>query len=80
MWGSRMLSTLADTFWVLALAVIGLFGFFVALGAIGATEVAWLSIVIAILVVLWLAHAAWDSRHRTGRDPAAVRARERRGF
>jgi membrane protein implicated in regulation of membrane protease activity len=76
----RMLGTLMDTFWVLVLAVICLFAFFVALGALGPTEVAWLSIAIAVLAVLWVAHAWWDARHRSGRDVAAIRARERRGF
>ena len=32
------------------------------------------------LALLCVAHAVWDSRHRSGRDPAAVRNRERRGF
>jgi membrane protein implicated in regulation of membrane protease activity len=76
-----MLHTLSDTFWVLILAVICLFAFFVALGALGPTEVAWLSIAIGVLAVLWLGHAWWDARHRTGvRDVASIRARERRGF
>jgi hypothetical protein len=76
-----MLGTLANTFWVLVLAVISLFAFFVALGALGPTEVTWLSVLIGVLAVLWVAHAWWDSRHRGGsRDVATIRARERRGF
>jgi hypothetical protein len=75
-----MRSTLVETFWILALAVIGLFAFFVALGAFSPRDVAGLSIVVGLLAVAWLAHAWWDSRHRTGRDVATIRARERRGF
>jgi fatty acid desaturase len=78
--GSRMLSTMSDTFWILVLSIIVLFAFFVALGAVGPTEVIWLTLGVAALAVLWTAHAVWESRHREGRDPAAIRNRERRGF
>jgi hypothetical protein len=78
--GSRVLSTLADTFWMLVLAVVVLFAFFVALGAFAPDEVVGLSLAMAGLALLWVAHAMWDARHRTGRDLATIRARERRGF
>ena len=78
--GSRMLSTMSDTFWILVLAIIVLFAFFVALGAFSPSEVGWLTVGVAALAVLWTAHAMWESRHRDGRDPAAIRNRERRGF
>jgi fatty acid desaturase len=78
--GSRILSSMSDTFWILALAIIVLFAFFVALGAFKLDEVLWLTLGVAGLAVLWTAHAVWDSRHRDGRDPAAIRNRERRGF
>jgi uncharacterized membrane protein YhaH (DUF805 family) len=75
-----MLSVMGDTFWILVLSVIVLFAFFVALGAFSPAEVVGLSLAVAVLAVLWVAHAMWQSRHRDGRDPATVRARERRGF
>jgi fatty acid desaturase len=78
--GSRMLSTMSDTFWILVLAIIVLFAFFVALGAFSPSEVVWLTLGVAALAVLWTAHAVWESRHRDGRDPATIRNRERRGF
>jgi hypothetical protein len=78
--GSRVLATLSETFWVLVLAVVVLFAFFVALGAFSPGEVAGLTIAIAGLAVLWMAHAIWDAHRRTGRDVATIRARERRGF
>ena len=78
--GSRILSTLADTFWILVLAVLVLFAFFVALGAFNPGEVAGLTVAMAALALLWIGHAMWTARHRTGRDVAAIRARERRGF
>jgi fatty acid desaturase len=78
--GSRLLSSMSDTFWILVLAIIVLFAFFVALGAFKLDEVIWLTLGVAGLAVLWTAHAVWDSRHREGRDPAAIRNRERRGF
>jgi hypothetical protein len=77
---SRLLSTLADTFWVLVLAVVVLFAFFVALGALVPQDVLGLSLAVVVLAALWLGHALWDARHSTGRDPATIRARERRGF
>lgn len=75
-----MLATLGDTFWILVLAIVVLFAFFVALGAFSPSEVVGVTLVVAGLAVLWIAHAVWDSRHRDPHDPAAIRARERRGF
>jgi hypothetical protein len=65
---SRMLETMRETFWILALAVIALFAFFAALGAFSPSD------------VLWVVHAILQDRHRDRRDPSVVRARERRGF
>ena len=78
----RVLGTLSDTFWILALAVIGLFAFFVALGAFSPGEVIGATIGVGVLLVLWLGHAWLQSRHHDedARDPALIRARERRGF
>ena len=78
--GSRMLSTMNDTFWILVLSIVVLFAFFVALGAFNPMEVAWLSLGVAGLALVWTTHAVWESRHRDGRDPATIRNRERRGF
>ena len=78
--GSRLLTTLAETFWILVLAVLVLFAFFVALGALAPGEVVGLTLAMVVLALLWVGHAMWDARHRTGRDVATIRARERRGF
>jgi hypothetical protein len=78
--GSRVRTTLSETFWVLILGIVVLFAFFIALGAISPGEVVWLTLAMAALALLWVAHAVWDARHRSGRDPAAIRNRERRGF
>ena len=77
---SRMLATLSETFWMLVLAVVVLFAFFVALGAFQPGEVVILTLIVLALALLWVAHAMWDSRRRDPHDPAVVRARERRGF
>ena len=77
---SRVFTTLSATFWVLVLAVVVLFAFFVALGAFSPGEVAGLTVVVVLLALLWIGHAVWDSRHRDPHDRAIVRARERRGF
>jgi fatty acid desaturase len=78
--GSRIRATLSDTFWVLILGLVVLFAFFLALGAIGPGDVVWLTLAMLALALLWVAHAVWEARHRSGRDPAAIRNRERRGF
>jgi uncharacterized membrane protein YhaH (DUF805 family) len=77
---SRMLETLRESFWMLTLAVIALFAFFAALGAFSPADVVWATILVALLCVLWMVHAVLAARHGDARDPAAVRARERRGF
>jgi fatty acid desaturase len=75
-----MSKTLADTFWVLILSLIVLFAFFAALGAFSPGEVLGLTLAMVALTGAWIAHAFWEARHNDSRDPATVRARERRGF
>jgi 4-hydroxybenzoate polyprenyltransferase len=77
---SRTLATLFETFWILVLALVVLFAFFVALGAFRPGDVVGLTVAVVVLAVLWVAHAVWESRHRDPHDRAIVRARERRGF
>lgn len=77
---ARMLQTLSATFWILILAIVALFAFFIALGAFKPEEVLGVTGVVAGLAVLWIAHAVWESRRREGRDADSVRHRERRGF
>jgi uncharacterized membrane protein YhaH (DUF805 family) len=77
---SKVLATLSETFWLLVLGVVVMFAFFVALGAFHVGEAVGVTVAVAVLAVLWLAHAVWSARHHDGRDPAAIRARERRGF
>jgi uncharacterized membrane protein YhaH (DUF805 family) len=77
---AKILATLSETFWLLVLAVVVMFAFFVALGAFTPGEVGGLTIVVAALAVLWLAHAVWAARHHDPHDHSATQARERRGF
>jgi uncharacterized membrane protein YhaH (DUF805 family) len=77
---AKILATLSETFWLLVLAVVVMFAFFVALGAFTPGEVGGLTIVVAALAVLWLAHAVWAARHHDPHDRSATQARERRGF
>jgi protein-S-isoprenylcysteine O-methyltransferase Ste14 len=76
----RIFATLSETFWVLALALIGPFAFLVALGAFSPGDAVGVTIVVLLLAFAWIAHAVWQSRHTEGRDARVVRARERRGF
>jgi len=77
---SKVLATLSETFWVLVLGVVALFAFFAALGAFSLGEALVATVAVVALAALWLAHAIWVHRHHHERDPAAIRARERRGF
>ena len=78
--GRQIWAVMSESFWILLLAIVALFGFLLALGAYSPGEVVTLTIVMVVLLVLWVGHAAWASRKRTGRDPRAIAARERRGF
>ena len=75
----RLLETARESFWILALAVIVLFAFFVALGAFAPGDVLWVTLLVVVLCALWIVHATL-CRRRSERDPSVVRARERRGF
>jgi len=75
----RLLETARESFWILALAVIALFAFFVALGAFAPGDVLWVTLLVVVLCALWIVHATLGRRRRE-RDPSVVRARERRGF
>jgi fatty acid desaturase len=77
---ARILAVLSETFWVLVIAVVAMFAFFILLGAFSPGQAVGLTVVLAVLAILWVGHAIWASRHSDGRDPGARRARERRGF
>ena len=77
---NKVLATLSETFWLLVLGVVAIFAFFAALGAFEIGEAIGVTIAVVVLAALWLAHAMWVNRHSAGRDPAVIRARERRGF
>jgi uncharacterized membrane protein (DUF485 family) len=76
----RLLHALNQTFWVLVLGLICLFAFVLIAGAFSPSGAIGLTIAMAALIALWVVHAMWQARHRGGRDEAAIRARERRGF
>ncbi len=69
-----------QSFWVLLISLVALFAFLLALGAYSPSEVVGLTIVMVVLFVIWVVHAAWVARRADKRDPRAVAARERRGF
>ena len=76
-----MLATLSETFWILVLAVVVLFAFFVALGAFSPGEVAGLTaVVVRRSRCCGSPTPCGHSRHSDPHDRAVVRARERRGF
>ena len=71
------MSSLRNLFWVLSLGVIGAYLFFLALGAFAVDEVLWLSIAVAVLIVLWAVHAVLQRRHARRRARSAADARAR---
>lgn len=75
-----LLQVLSETFFLLVLGVVVMFAFFVALGALKPGQAVAVSVGVVVLAGIWVAHAMWVSRHSDGRDPATIRARERRGF
>lgn len=77
----RSLRTLREAFWVIALALIGCYAFFVILGAFSPADVVPVSILVVALGLLWLGHALAARRSAAERrDPRLTGARERRGF
>lgn len=72
-------STLRAAFWAACGATVVLFVFFAALGGISPTEAKVATIAVAVLAVLWLAHA-WRRLWATSDDPGSRPDRERRGF
>jgi hypothetical protein len=76
----RFSATARDLFWIGALGVLLIFGFFLALGAVRPGEMKWPTIGVIALGVLWVIHAWLQGRHPVDRDPRLVHARERRGF
>ena len=76
----RIWAVISESFWILLLSIVALFVFLLALGAYSPGEVVGLTIVMVVLFVLWIVHAAWVTRRADKRDPRAMAARERRGF
>lgn len=70
-----------EFFWLVDLAALVLFGFFLLLGAFGVGDSAFLTGMIAVLAILYVGHVIMARRHDPGRpDRHAAQARERRGF
>ena len=68
-------------FWMLAMAFILTFAFFLALGAFDPADVLPWTLAAVGLAVLWVLHGLWMRRNRGGMKPKEeIRARERRGF
>jgi uncharacterized membrane protein YhaH (DUF805 family) len=76
----RVARFVREAFWVIALAVIAAYLFFMVLGAFDPGDAVGVSIGVAALVLLWILHAWAGRRHSDERDPRIVAARERRGF
>lgn len=81
----KAISALMSAFWVLAISVVGLYAFFVTLGAIAPNDPLWLGIAMVVLTALAVVHFVHVRRalndHSHDEIARAVHAmRERRGF
>ncbi len=79
-WRDRILNWTGEMVADLVLGTVVLFCFLVALGAISLGESVGLTIAVVVATLALIGRYVWISRHRTGRDPESIRARERRGF
>ena len=75
-----MFSRVTEVFWILALALVLAFGFFVLVGAFSPDEVVPMTIGVGVLVAMLVVRIGIEIRRGSVRDLAAIRARERRGF
>ena len=76
-----MFGKVTEIFWILALALVLAFGFFVMVGAFSPSEVVPMTIGVGVLVALLIVRIALELRRGSSiRDVASIRARERRGF
>jgi hypothetical protein len=71
-----------EGFWLLAIGTIGVFAFFAALGAFSPGDVVWLTIVVAVLLVLFGIRMIAVRRAGTAlmMEDRKSHERERRGF
>ena len=76
----RTRSWLADSFWTADAVLIGMFVFFIVLGAWNPFDSAMVAIVLGGLVGLWFLHVALLHRREQVMTAEARRARERRGY
>ena len=75
----RIWAVMRESFWVLLISLVALFVFLLALGAYSPGEVLGLTVVMVVLFVLWVAHAAWVTRRADKRDPRRVAAQRSGG-
>jgi hypothetical protein len=76
-----MFGRVTEVFWILALALVLAFGFFVMVGAFSPDEVVPMTVGVLVLIGMLTVRIAIELRRGTSvRDLASIRARERRGF
>ena len=76
-----MFGKFTEIFWILALALVMAFWFFVLVGAFSPGEVVPMTIGVFVLVAMLIVRIAIELRRGASvRDVEAIRARERRGF
>jgi hypothetical protein len=77
---SGLATFVMDAFWVLAIGIVAMWAFFVALGALDPGDAVGITVVVGLLLVLALVRSWAGTRDGDDRDPRLVRNRERRGF
>jgi fatty acid desaturase len=79
------MSGLLNFLWALCVGAVALFGFFAVMGGFSPGDVLWLTLIVAVLAVMFVIHQVRVARklHEHGDDRMTYevqRIRERRGF
>ena len=77
---SESTRTAREAFWLTIICGVAVYAFFMVIGSVSPSASAVATLVAGVLLVLYVVHAWYASRHMDSRDPRVIRARERRGF
>ena len=77
---SESTRTAREAFWLTIICGVAVYAFFMVIGSVSPSAASLVTLVMGVLLVAYIVHAWYASRHMDARDPRVIRARERRGF